>query len=115
MKKNPNPNANLPVHLNVCKSCDPVDVLTGMPDGMAVGIFAKKSCESTGNAQSEAPARVFAREEAVSAAHCRDPIYRCRHCGERIKMYDAVNYYGVPACPVCIHAGKPFELVEEPA
>jgi len=109
MKNNSNPN------LTLCRTCDPVDVLTGMPDGVAVGIFAKNSCERTVNPQSEAPARVFAREEAVSAAPSRDTICRCRHCGKQLKLCDAVNYYGIPACPVCFHAGNPFELIEEPA
>jgi len=54
-------------------------------------------------------------EESFNPMAQSDPesFYRCRNCGKRMTLQDAVNYYGIPACPACVNAGAPFEIVPE--
>ena len=37
-------------------------------------------------------------------------IYRCKNCGRSLSAYDIINFYGLPACPVCFNAAAPFEV-----
>jgi hypothetical protein len=39
-----------------------------------------------------------------------DMIYRCKNCGRSLTPYEIINFYGLPACPVCFNAAAPFEL-----
>jgi len=40
-------------------------------------------------------------------------VYRCKNCGKQLQLSETVNFYGIPACPVCVNAGAPFEIVRE--
>ena len=31
-----------------------------------------------------------------------------------LRFSDVVNYYGIPACPVCVNTGAPFEIEQQP-
>ena len=41
-------------------------------------------------------------------------IYKCKNCGRMLRFSDVVNYYGIPACPVCVNTGAPFEIEQQP-
>jgi DNA-directed RNA polymerase subunit RPC12/RpoP len=90
----------------------PVDPSVAALDELAVAIFAKKSREQASNAQPETGARAVA-QQAIQPGLDRDTIYRCRNCGKRMKLGDAANYYGMPACPECVHGCASFEIVPE--
>ena len=40
-------------------------------------------------------------------------VYVCKNCGKKLKLSEAASFYGIPACPVCVYAGAPFEIVRE--
>ena len=40
-------------------------------------------------------------------------IYVCKNCGKKLKLSEAASFYGIPACPVCVYAGAPFEIVRD--
>ena len=42
-----------------------------------------------------------------------ETMCRCKHCGKRMTLRETTNFYGIPACPVCVNAGAPFEVVQE--
>jgi len=76
--------------------------------------FSKEVNGSASHPQPEVLTRVVGQEKAVpTVGPDRDPIYRCKNCGKRMKLHDAVNYYGIPACPACFRAGAPFEIVRD--
>ena len=54
-------------------------------------------------------------ENAVIRLVEPDPeaLYRCKHCGKRMTLRETTNFYGIPACPVCVNAGAPFEIVRD--
>ena len=41
-------------------------------------------------------------------------VYVCKNCGRRLTLAEAASFYGIPACPVCVYAGAPFEIIREP-
>jgi hypothetical protein len=50
-------------------------------------------------------------DPATESAHPGgNPIYRCKNCGRPLSSYDIINFYGLPACPVCFNAAAPFEV-----
>jgi DNA-directed RNA polymerase subunit RPC12/RpoP len=76
--------------------------------------LSKELTASVSHPQPEAATRVVGQDKANSTVGAnRDPIYKCNNCGKRMKLQDAVNYYGIPACPACIRAGAPFEIARE--
>ena len=40
-------------------------------------------------------------------------IYKCKNCERTLSFYDVVNFYGIPACPVCLNSGAPFEIEQQ--
>ena len=99
---------------NLRNACETLDALTGVLDGLAVGIFARSTyAESATMAMPETAARVVVPEQTTAATRNHDPVCRCKNCGKRMKLSDTVNYYGLPACPACVHEAKPFEVVVE--
>ena len=40
-------------------------------------------------------------------------VYVCKNCGKKLKLSEAASFYGIPACPVCVYAGAPFEIVRD--
>jgi DNA-directed RNA polymerase subunit RPC12/RpoP len=44
----------------------------------------------------------------------RNATYVCKNCGRRLTLAEAASFYGIPACPVCVYAGAPFEIVRQP-
>lgn len=51
---------------------------------------------------------------SLSTPVSQNAIYKCKKCGRRMTLRDAANYFGIPACPVCVHADAPFDgIVEE--
>ena len=115
MKTNLTPSPALTAHLRPVTSCAAGDVPTEVPNGIDVAIVARRSRENAHNRQPEVDGRVEARQEAVQPALDPNTTYRCKNCGKRIKLRDAVSYYGVPACPVCVRAYAPFEIEPDTA
>ncbi len=58
-------------------------------------------------------AGVADRAALSPAAPGPETVFRCKHCGKRMTLRETTNYYGIPACPVCVNAGAPFEVVPE--
>jgi hypothetical protein len=103
-------------HHDLRRACEKLDALTTILDGLAVGIFTTNPLRAagTGQAEAEAVARAITREKPAAARPSRDTTCRCRNCGKEMKLSETVNFYGIPACPICVHAAKPFDVLIEP-
>jgi hypothetical protein len=110
MKKNVNPNLTISLHKQNCPDYAAAEAPKTL-NGFGVAIFASQSPSATGAAAYGKAARVMAPDAAASLDY--EATYKCRNCGRTLKLREAVNYYGIPACPVCVYAGQPFEIVEE--
>lgn len=57
------------------------------------------------------PLTVVTLDQMTESAHPEcNMIYRCKNCGRPLSSYDIINFYGLPACPVCFNAAAPFEV-----
>ncbi|MFO1478485.1 MAG: hypothetical protein U1F98_17770 [Verrucomicrobiota bacterium] len=65
--------------------------------------------------RSQEPVHAYRSAPAPGAAKSSETEfhYRCKNCGKVLQLAETVNYYGIPACPVCVNAGRPFEITRE--
>jgi hypothetical protein len=57
------------------------------------------------------PLNVITLEQTMDSGRPQyEMIYRCKNCGKPLSSYDIINFYGLPACPVCFNAAAPFEV-----
>jgi hypothetical protein len=110
MKNTLVPSQTPAAHHDLRRACETLDALTTILDGLAVGIFTKAPVDSVSQIQAEAVARAVTRGKISPPKPKYDPSCRCKNCGKEMKLSDTVSFYGIPACPVCVHAGKPFEV-----
>ncbi len=82
-------------------------------NGFAVALYIRRSREDLARSESEATVRAAAPQDTVSFSPDLSVIYKCKNCGKRMKLSDAASYYGIPACPACVQACAPFEIIPE--
>jgi hypothetical protein len=82
-------------------------------NGYAVALFARRTPEDVSRSESQPAVTAPEKPDAVPLAPGVNTIYKCKNCGRRIKLSDAASYYGIPACPACVQACAPFEIVPE--
>jgi len=83
-------------------------------NGFAVALFARRTPEDFSPSQSPAAVPAPASPDAAPFAAGLNALYKCKNCGRRMKLSEAASYYGIPACPACVQACAPFEIVPEP-
>jgi hypothetical protein len=110
MKNTLVPSQTPAAHHDLRRACETLDALTTILDGLAVGIFTKTPVDAVSQIQAGAVARAVTRGTISPPKPRYDPVCTCKNCGKELKLSDTVSFYGIPACPVCVHAGKPFEV-----
>jgi hypothetical protein len=99
---------------NVRNACATLDAVAAVLNGLAVGIFARSPLEeSAKRVKPDVAARFVTQPQPAASTRNHDLACTCSNCGKQMKLSDTVNFYGLPACPVCLDAAEPFEVVVE--
>jgi hypothetical protein len=87
---------------------------TATTNGFAVALFVRRSEDLAPSPEAGAEAAPgVGRNGSIPPSLDLNTIYKCKNCGKRMKLSEATSYYGLPACPACVQACAPFEIVPE--
>ncbi len=91
----------------------PAALSTTGSNGFAVALFARRSPDDLNPSGSEATVHTPPKQSTIPLSPDLNTIYKCKNCNRRMKLSEAISYYGLPACPACVQACAPFEIAPE--